>query len=225
MENLQKNDSKNIAENNWSRRDLLKTIALLTGGAVIGGSLFMQGCKSNGGKALNLSPAMLALLDEIGETIIPTTDTAGAKAAQIGKFMNTMVSDCYTSDEQKTFSTGINGFEDACKKLHTKSFTECTAEQRKTFLVSLEKEAKDYDKKIDEENKKEKEAAKAKGWQANLDFKNKPRHYYSMLKQLTLMGYFSSEIGMTKAKIYTPVPTKYDGAYPYKAGDKLNSYQ
>ena len=78
-------------QTNWSRRDLLKTIALLTGGAVVGGSLFMQGCKSNGSKVINFSPAQISLLDEIGETIIPTTDSPGAKAAEIGKFMKTIV--------------------------------------------------------------------------------------------------------------------------------------
>lgn len=206
---------------NWSRRDLLKTIALLTGGAVIGGSFFMQGCKNNGGAALNLTPTQLALLDEIGETIIPATDTPGAKAAQIAKFMQTMVTDCYTADEQKVFAAGVSGFDEACKKLNTKTFAECSVDQRKAFLVTLEKEAKAFDAKVGEENKKDHDAAKAKGWQAELDFKNKPNHYYTMLKQLTLFGYFSSEIGMTKAKIYTPVPTKYDGAYPYKVGDKL----
>lgn len=225
MENLKNNEVTNALNTNWSRRDLLKTIAILTGGAVIGGSLFMQGCKNNGGAALNLSPTQLALLDEIGETIIPATDTPGAKAAKIGAFMNTMVSDCYTAEEQKVFAAGVNGFEDGCKKLNNKSFAECSVEQRKAFLVTLEKEAKEFDKKVNEENKKEKEAAKAKGWQADLDFKNKPNHYYTMLKQLTLFGYFTSEIGMTKAQNYVPVPTKYDGAYAYKAGDKLNVYQ
>ena len=187
MENLKNNEVTNALNTNWSRRDLLKTIAILTGGAVIGGSLFMQGCKNNGGAALNLSPTQLALLDEIGETIIPATDTPGAKAAKIGAFMNTMVSDCYTAEEQKVFAAGVNGFEDGCKKLNNKSFAECSVEQRKAFLVTLEKEA-----------------GKAKGWQADLDFKNKPNHYYTMLKQLTLFGYFTSEIGMTKAQNYAP---------------------
>ena len=136
-------------QTNWSRRDLLKTIAVLTGGAVVGGSLFMQGCKSNGSNVINFSPTQISLLDEIGETIIPTTDSPGAKAAKIGEFMKTIVSDCYTGEQQKAFTVGLDGFDDLCKKQNSKSFLECSAEQRKAFLVSLEKEAKPFDDKVD----------------------------------------------------------------------------
>jgi hypothetical protein len=41
-----------------------------------------------------------------------------------------------------------------------------------------------------------------------------------MIKQLTILGYFTSETGATKALRYEAVPGKYDGAYPYKKGDK-----
>ncbi len=213
---------KNI-QTDWSRRDILKTIAILTGGAVMGSSIFLEGCKTKDAVTLNFTAAQLALLDEIGETIIPATDTPGAKAAGIGKFMQTMVTDCYTPAQQQVFLKGFGEFDDACKKLQGKTFMDCTPEQRKAFLVSLEKEAKPYDKKIAEEQAKEKDAEKKKGWLAELDYQGKPRHYYTMMKQLTLWGYFSSEIGMTKAMTYNPVPTNYDGAYPYKVGDKTFS--
>ncbi len=215
MENIQ---------TNWSRRDLLKTIAILTGGAVMGSTIFLEGCKTKDGVTLNFTTAQLALLDEIGDTIIPTTDTPGAKAAAIGKFMQTMVADCYTPAQQKVFLKGLDVFDEACKKQQSKSFMDCNAEQRKAFLVSLEKEAKPFDQKVGEEEGKEREAEKKKGWIAELDYQGKPRHYYTMLKQLTLWGYFTSEVGMTKAMIYMPVPSKYDGAYPYKVGDKPFCY-
>ncbi|WP_394803568.1 gluconate 2-dehydrogenase subunit 3 family protein [Niabella hibiscisoli] len=41
-----------------------------------------------------------------------------------------------------------------------------------------------------------------------------------MMRQLTLWGYFSSKEGMTKALRYVETPGRYDGAYPYKKGDK-----
>lgn len=202
------------------RRELLKMIAVLTGGAVVGGSIFLEGCKSKPSEIANFSKAQLDLLDEIGETIIPTTDTPGAKATEIGKFMQIMVKDCYNQEQQQVFIKGLNGFDELCKKQQSKSFWDCTPEQRKAFLVSLEKEAKPFNQQIEIEENKEREQVKSKGWQAEIDYQGKPRHYYTMMKQLTLLGYFSSEIGMTKAMVYMPVPTKYDGAYPYKTGDK-----
>lgn len=202
------------------RRELLKMIAVLTGGAVVGGSVFLEGCKANPSEMLNFTKTQLDLLDEIGETIIPTTDTPGAKATQIGKFMQTMVKDCYNNEQQQAFIKGLNELDENCKKQQGKTFVECNAEQRKAFLTTLEKEAKPFNKQVETEENKEREEIKTKGWQAEVDYQGKPRHYYTMMKQLTLLGYFTSEIGMTKAMNYLPVPTKYDGAYPYKAGDK-----
>lgn len=202
------------------RRELLKMITILTGGAVVGGSIFLQGCKNNNSEIISFTKPQLDLLDEIGETIIPTTDTPGAKATEIGKFMQTMVKDCYNKEQQQAFINGLNELNENCKKQHGKAFVECSVEQRKAFLVSLEKEAKPFNKQVETEENKEREVIKSKGWQAEIDYQGKPRHYYTMMKQLTLLGYFTSEIGMTKSMNYLPVPTKYDGAYPYKAGDK-----
>ncbi len=48
-----------------------------------------------------------------------------------------------------------------------------------------------------------------------------PNHYFSLIKQLTLWGYFTSEVGSTKALNYLPLPGKYEGCIPYQKGDKL----
>jgi hypothetical protein len=199
------------------RRELLKMIAVLTGGAVIGGDVFLSGCKSKAADASVFSAANIALLDEVGETIIPTTTTPGAKATKIGDFMKVMVTDCYTEDQQKVFAEGIAGLNAACTKANSKSFMDCTPDQRKSFLITLEKEAKEYNKQKDEKEKAAVEKARA---EKNPDFVAAPSHYYTMIKQLTLFGYFSSEIGSKQALRHLPVPGKYDGAYPYKKGDK-----
>jgi hypothetical protein len=47
-----------------------------------------------------------------------------------------------------------------------------------------------------------------------------PNHYFGMMKQLTLLGYFTSEIGATQALRYIAIPGKYEGCVPYKKGDK-----
>jgi hypothetical protein len=40
------------------------------------------------------------------------------------------------------------------------------------------------------------------------------------MKQLTMLGYFTSEVGSTQALRYVPVPGKYEGCIPYKKGDR-----
>lgn len=207
-----------------NRRDLLKQIALLTGGAVIGGELFLAGCKTGAKADAGFSAANISLLDEIGETIIPATSTPGAKAAQVGEFMKVMVTDCYTQKQQDAFISGISSLEEGCQKMHSKGFMECTAEQRKAFLVSLEKEAKEFNTKRDETDKPLREEHKKKNeglpWKDQTEFEGTPSHYYTMMKQLTLLGFFTSKTGMTETLRHIPVPGKYDGALPYVKGDK-----
>lgn len=199
------------------RRELLKMIAVLTGGAVIGGEVFLSGCKTNTSGGTTFSTENIALLDEVGETIIPATDTPGAKAAKVGEYMKTIVTDCYTEAQQKVFTEGMAGLDEACKKLNGKTFMDCTAEQRKAFLITLEKEAKEFNKQRDEKDKAAKDKARL---EMDPNYVGSPSHYYTMMKQLTLMGYFTSEIGSKQALRWKAIPGKYDGAFPYKKGDK-----
>jgi len=134
-----------------------------------------------------------------------------------------MITDCYTETEQRAFMDGITALEDASKKTNGKSFMDCTPQQRHDLLVMLEKEAKEFNQKRNETNKIKREAHdqvnKNLLWKEQKDFHGDPPHYYTMMKQLTLGGYFSSEIGAKQA-LRMPVLGKYDGNYPYKKGDK-----
>jgi hypothetical protein len=200
------------------RRELLKMIAVVTGGAVIGGELFLSGCKAGAKTVADFSATNIALLDEVAETIIPATATPGAKAAKVGELMKVMVTDCYTQPQQDAFMKGIGTLDEACKKANNKSFVECTPQQRHDFLVSLEKEAKEFDKAVDEKDKPKRDELEKAG--KRYDFVGSPRHYYTMMKQLTLLGFFTSKTGMTETLRHIPVPGKYDGAFPYAKGDK-----
>ena len=197
------------------RRELLKLIAAATGATVIGGELLLSGCNTSSTAESSFSPEDIALLDEVGETIIPATTTPGAKAAEIGKFMQTIVTDCGTEKEQHAFKAGIPQLKDACKKLNGKDFMTCSADERKAFLVSLEKEAKDFNTKRDADDK----AAADKANAAGEKFEGSPSHYYTFIKQLTLFGYFTSKPGASMQLRNNPVPGRYDGAYPYKVGE------
>jgi len=178
-------------------------VALLFGGTIIGAEFFLSGCKNPESKAtsaLDFSTDNIAFLDEVGETILPETPSSpGAKATKIGEFMKTMVTDCYDEKDQKIFMEGIGKLNAAAEKKYDKSFMKLDAGQRKDLLIELDKEAKDYTKA-----KKEDE----------------PNHYFSMMKQLTLLGFFTSEIGATKALRYVAVPGRWDACIDYKKGDK-----
>jgi archaellum component FlaD/FlaE len=202
-----------------NRREALGRVGLILGGTVIGAEFFISGCKS--GSSVNTedlaTPETTAFLDEVGETILPETSTPGAKAAKVGAFMAVMVKDCYTEDDQKVFKEGIGKLDEASSKKFSKKFMEITPAQRTELLTGLDKEAKEYAAKKTKDTDAEKEKLKA---DANYKVKDIPNHYFTMMKQLTLLGYFTSEVGATKALRYLPVPGKYDGNFPYKKGDR-----
>lgn len=184
-----------------NRRDALSRVALIMGGAVIGAEAFLSGCKTatKYGESINFTPNDIAYLDEIAETILPKTNTPGAKDAQVGAFMQVYVKDCYEEKDQKTFMEGMGKLNDACNAKNGKNFMDCSAQEKHDFLVALDKEAKDYQKSKKEDD---------------------PNHYFTLMKQLTLFGFFTSKPGATEALRYVAVPGRYEGCIPYKKGDK-----
>ncbi len=205
------------------RREMLRMIALVTGSAFIGGELLLSGCK-NENKLGNpaFSEEDIAFLDEVAETILPRTKSPGAKDAETGKFMTVMVNDCYDTDDQQIFHEGIRKLDDASRQAYKLGFAEASPQQRLELLTKLDAEAKTYNEEKSSfekaENEKEKEALA----QGNTSFKKekKANHYFTMMKQLTLVGFFTSKPGATEALRHVAVPGRYDGAMPYQKGDR-----
>jgi hypothetical protein len=206
-----------------NRRELLKMVAAATGSVMIGGEFLLSGCKGNPNSApVPFTEESIAYLDEIAETIIPQTTTAGAKAAGVGRFMTVMVNDCYTKDDQEIFHKGLDILDDACNKMHKVGFMKATPEQRKNLLIAVDKETKDYVKKQADAVNVQRQKEKPGQERSTDDFKKQamPNHYFQQLKQLAIFGYFTSEKGRTQALRYTPVPGKFEGIIDYKKGDK-----
>ena len=173
-------------------------MALMLGGSIIGAEFFLSGCKSDATRLNNLFTADdIALFNEISETILPETATPGAKMANVGAFMALMVNDCYTPDEQTIFTNGVTVLNEQSNIMYGKNFMSIDAEQRTALLTILDQEQK-------------------------IEAKNSQHavHYFRMMKELTLFGYFTSEVGCTKALRYIPVPGKYVGCIPYRTGEK-----
>ena len=206
------------------RRELLKMVAAATGGAVIGGEFFLMGCKNpEAGKTTEFTADDIAFFDEVAETIFPKTSTPGAKEAKVGQFMTVMINDCYTEENQQAFRDGQEAINAACKKMHGHSFMKASPEERKAVLVSLDPEVKEYRTKKEEFDKIQGDLEKKAQANGDTNFikKTMPDHYFRMMKQLTILGYFTSKEGRTGATRYEPVPGKYIGDLDYKKGDKV----
>jgi hypothetical protein len=186
-----------------NRRDAIKNVALLLGSAISASTLAaLDGCTSSAPRNYALqAPETKSILAEIAETIIPETGTPGAKSAKVDDFIVTMMNDCYEQKDQQILLDGLKKVDEASNKQYKKAFTDLTAEQKTAVLTEIDKERVAYNKR---ENKG----------------KDDPTHYFQFIKELTLLGYFTSEPGATKALRYVAVPGKFEGCIPYKKGDK-----
>jgi hypothetical protein len=217
-----------------SRREaILRVTALLGGIALIGGESLITGCRADNSANTDapFTNDEVAYLDEIADTILPTTSTPGAKAAQTGAFMAMMVRDTYDDKNRKIFRDGMKAIDDATQKSAGTTFVKATPEQRLAVLKALDQEQKSYSDARSEANRKRSLAwlndQRSEGsptspttTPAQAITEEKPPHFFRMMKELALLGYFTSEIGMTQAQRYVESPGRYDPCVPYTPGDR-----
>ena len=186
------------------RREAIRRVSALLGGvAFVGGSALLTACEkertaATAGTVGTFAPTEVAFLDEVAETILPETKTPGAKAAQTGAFMALMVTDCYKEADQQIFRDGMKQLDDASRKASGKSFMEASPQQRLTLLESVDREQKKY---MDDRKP------------------GSPSHYFRMMKELAMLGYFTSEIGYMQAQRYAESPGRFDPCLPYEKGE------
>ncbi|WP_234735931.1 gluconate 2-dehydrogenase subunit 3 family protein [Tellurirhabdus bombi] len=140
---------------------------------------------------------------EMAEVIIPTTNTPGAKAAKVNEIMDVILRECYKQPDQKRFLDGLAHSNELSQSAYGKTFVALDEKQRIDIMTKLQTEAAEQRKQM---------ATAAAG--------QRYTPFFNMLKDLTLLGYFSSEIGCTQALEYVAVPGRYDGCTTLTPGQK-----
>lgn len=212
-----------------NRRDALQRVAILMGGAISAPTMIavLEGCKSSTEAATEtanfaFSPDYKSLVSEIAEIIIPKTTTPGAKDAGVGPFVEVMLKDCYKANQQEHFVKGLDAVEEEAKKVGGKKFLECTKEQQTAILTTFEQKAKD-EAKANEATAAKKMVDAETGLTKEAKGKEEapPTPFFSLMKELTLLGYFTSEAGAKNALAYVEVPGRYDGCVKMEPGQKV----
>jgi hypothetical protein len=171
-----------------NRREALQRITLLMGGVLSAQmTAGLMGQVINTGASVPVDAGQQMLLAEVADTIIPTTDTPGAKAAGVEQFIVRVMRDCYQRDEQEKFYAGLARLDADSKTTHGKGFADLDAAGKNEML----KQAAGHN-----------------------------RAFFTVMKQLTVAGYFTSEIGATKALEYLPIPGRFEGEVPMTPGQK-----
>ncbi|HLO43350.1 MAG TPA: gluconate 2-dehydrogenase subunit 3 family protein [Leadbetterella sp.] len=163
------------------RRELIKNVALMMGGALSAPTLMAMDNWENAlkpqvvGAAFSLTETQRKIVAEIAELIIPKTDTPGAKDVGVPGFIEMMLNDCYKAPEQQSFVEGLTSMERV-------KFLELNTDERRGVLKLLEQETKKVSGKI--------------------------TPFWRLMKELTLLGYFTSEAGIQSSFEYVQVPGK-----------------
>jgi hypothetical protein len=225
------------------RREAIKRVTVFLGGiALVGSSSLLSGCRQDEATDAPFTAEDVAFLDEVAETILPQTSTPGAKAAQAGAFMALMVTDGYDKKDRTIFREGMRKIDEATRKAHDTTFMAATPQQRLAVLEVLDREQRAHSRAREEATRKKRGLGplppEAKEAETHLTDQRKegalgsdvgaataitaddPAHFFRMMKELALLGYFTSEIGMTQAQRYAETPGRYDPCVPYKPGDK-----
>jgi len=175
---------------NSSRRDAIKQLALFCGLALSASSLSALAALAptdmKRSKKTLLDQNQLGLLRELGEIIIPTTDTPGAIAAGVHDFVNHFTVYCASKEEQQTLLATLSRINAAGNK----PFIMLSQEQQIEILNNME--------------------------QAKNGFTQQDRNGFKHLKSLIAFGYYTSEIGASQELAYLAIPGGYKGNFKFK---------
>ena len=181
-----------------NRREALKMTASVTGFALTNSVILgvLNGCQPTGKPdwiPVFLSPEQIPLINSITDLILPSTNTPGALDVHIPEFIDLMLKDNYPEKDQDVFKNGLNTFQNQVKEKYGSFFENCSQEDKLAFLTKID---------------------------ANIT-QEKEKSFYIIVKELTLLGFFTSEKVMPTMLNYNPVPGEHKPCIPLQPEDKV----
>ncbi len=178
-----------------NRRDAIRATTAMLGAVLVTSNGFLVACAREEPKAVAKTGVLSAddqvLIEEIADTLLPTTPASpGAKAAGAGAAINLLVTDCWEPEKAQRVVEGLKQLRETSKTKGGGEFATLGVAKREALLREIDAEAQ------------------GKG----------DAHYFNLVRDLALQAYFSSEIGMTKARRWIMIPGKFVGCMPLKPG-------
>jgi gluconate 2-dehydrogenase gamma chain len=180
------------------RREAIRRTALLMGGVISAPAIaaILNGCKADpkvDWKPSFFTDQQAVLVSQVAEIIIPKTDTPGAKDVGVPAFIDLVLKDCYSKEDQDRFLSGLTEFDQRADSDFGDSFIDMSAEQQQALVKKVHDAALEIELTTDPAPK---------------------RPFILMMKELTMLGFFTSQVGATQVLQYDPVPGAYKGCIP-----------
>jgi hypothetical protein len=184
-----------------NRREALKRVAWLMGGTVSASAILAiqkgySATTSAGSKPSILSAPQMDIVSTVAEIMIPRTDTPGAVDVGVPGFIDLMLKDVYTQKDRDRYLAGLAEFDAAVQSEHGKKFVALQSAQQVALVRKF------HDAAVVEERR-------IHGAHAHLQ-----RPFILLTKELTLLGFFTSQAGATQVLQYVAVPGSYHACVP-----------
>ena len=188
-----------------NRREVIQQVTWLMGGAISAPAVLavLNGCSPKPGASwqpLFLSKEEGAVVEAVADLIIPRTDTPGAREVGVPAFIDVILKDVYPSEDQARFVSGLKDFDAEAQSAHGKPFLELQPAQQLSFLQQMHDAAAD--------------AERGQSAAKDVPASQRQRPFVLMMKELTLLGFFTSLIGATKVLQYEAVPGRFQPCIP-----------
>lgn len=197
-----------------NRREALRKSTLLLGGALSASTVaaVMSGCKAP--MDPDWTPSTMTrdqaeIVAEVCERIIPATDTPGAKDALVNRYIDEFLTNIASPEEREVFTKGI-------QNLQERSFLKLSDADKDAMLAEMQGNASGP-------SDSEVGADLANEGEANMN-REVANQFFQGMKQLTITGFFSSEVGAKQVLRYDPIPGEFDGCIDYQEGDVAWAY-
>jgi hypothetical protein len=198
-----------------NRRQAISRLAILLGSSFTAQTLSAMdrmgsvATKKRLFSALTLTDTQRKIVAEVAEHIIPRTTTPGAKDAGVPAFIVMMMNDCYKKPEQDSFLEGL-------KDLEAKNFLTQSAEAQIATLKQVEIDTKELMNALNVKQVKV-------GDNVDKETMDKKRGvpFWRLMKEMTLLGYYTSEQGLKASFEYEPIPGKFE---PIKIKEGQKAY-
>lgn len=154
-----------------------------------------------------------ATVTTIAEWIIPQTATPGAKAVRVNEFIDLILTDWYDNEDRARFLTGLTKMDEQCRDSFGKDFVDCDRAQQKQMLLSLDEE-------LTELRQEERSSARRR----RREILTHESFFYAV-KNLTLVGYFTSEEGAKQALHYEIIPSQHVQCAPLQEDEEAAKTQ
>lgn len=182
--------------NKINRKEAIKRAGLLLGGVVFAPNILgvLNGCTAQ--PSVNWNPVLFSnnqaqLVTVLADVILPADDHPAASEVGVPAFIESMINDVYTHEQRQGFVDGIDTFIQDAKISMGTDFVDADSDQQFEYAST------------------QNEIALSMQTTQEIPF-------FMKFKELTLLGYFTSEPGATEVLRYEAVPGRYDGCIPFE---------